>query len=115
MDLKGMETRNVRKFTVPAVIILIMVLALIVPQPGNNEQAQAAGKSVTFHGHGKGHGVGLCMAGVYFRGLWGHDYHNIIHTYYNGISFSPVSDDHKIREQLIDRKSTRLNSSHGYI
>ncbi|OFW59024.1 MAG: hypothetical protein A2Y75_00645 [Candidatus Solincola sediminis] len=37
------------------------------------------------------------MAGVYFRGLWGHDYHNIIHTYYTGISFSQVSDDQKIR------------------
>ncbi len=86
-----------KKRLILAALVAVLALALAIPDPYNIHQVEAAGKTVTFQGHGKGHGVGLCMAGVYYRGLRGEEYHNIIRAYYTGISFSQVSDDMTIR------------------
>jgi len=66
------------------------------PVPGVGTTV-AGGGNITFIGYGKGHGVGLCMAGVYYRALRGEEYHDIIRTYYTGVSFSRISDDMVIR------------------
>ncbi len=64
--------------------------------PGKSSSV-AGGRNITFVGYGRGHGVGLCMAGVYYRALRGEEYHQIIRTYYTGVSFSRVSDGQVIR------------------
>ncbi|MDI7251737.1 MAG: SpoIID/LytB domain-containing protein [Actinomycetota bacterium] len=71
------------------------------PTPGGGPLV-AGGGNITFIGYGRGHGVGLCMAGVYYRALRGEEYHNIIRTYYTGVSFSRVSDDQIIRVKCRD-------------
>ncbi len=84
-----------------AIVAAGIALALLASLPGpglpGEERAAAGDGSVTFIGHGRGHGVGLCMAGVYFRACRGEGYHDIIRTYYSGVSFSHVSDDMPIR------------------
>ncbi len=82
---------------VACVVVAVVVLCLGLQALPGRRTASARGGSVTFVGHGYGHGVGLCMAGVYYRALRGEEYHQIIRTYYTGITFSRDSDDRIIR------------------
>jgi stage II sporulation protein D len=41
--------------------------------------------SFTFHGRGFGHGVGLCQVGAFGMARAGHNYEEILKTYYQGV------------------------------
>lgn len=92
-----MVARSIKKRMIFGSLIVFLILGLLAPPIAEVDKAEAVGGRVTFEGHGRGHGVGLCMAGVYYRALRGEEYHNIIRTYYTGVSFSRVSDDMPIR------------------
>ncbi|MBC7246215.1 MAG: SpoIID/LytB domain-containing protein [Actinobacteria bacterium] len=93
---RGPRGRRKPLFMLALTVAVILLCLGLQPFPGART-ASARGGSVTFIGHGYGHGVGLCMAGVYYRALRGEEYHQIIRTYYTGISFSRDSDDRVIR------------------
>src|SRR5207244_12964523 len=65
-------------------------------------------------GHGWGHGLGMSQYGAYGYAQHGWTYDRILKHYYTGttIGQAPVS---RVRVLLLDRKSTRLNSSHQII
>lgn len=55
-----------------------------------------------FTGRGWGHGVGLCQVGAYGMGVRGHDYRDILHHYYSGVSLGtlvPVSRERWERDR----------------
>jgi stage II sporulation protein D len=41
--------------------------------------------SFTFHGRGSGHGIGLCQVGAFGMARAGHNYEEILKTYYQGV------------------------------
>jgi hypothetical protein len=54
-------------------------------------QVTDSGDSVVFVGRGSGHGVGLCQSGAAVMGEEGHDYREILRTYYPGTSVGLTS------------------------
>src|SRR5207244_9141950 len=110
----GSRGMSIRPF---AIVLVAAALGLTGAAPSSSKTIPPTIRTQpTFFisGHGWGHGLGMSQYGAYGYAQHGWTYDRILKHYYTGttIGQAPVS---RVRVLLLDRKSTRLNSSHQII